>query len=51
MCSYKNFEFYKKYKQEYRKYGCATCNGYNSLKEIIEYSNGTPLECLFNKKR
>ena len=51
MCSYRNFEFYKKYKQEYRKYGgCVCCNGYDSLQEMIEYSNGTPLLCLVNKK-
>ncbi len=49
MCSYKNFTFYKIYKEEYRKYGCPCCNGYASLEQMIEYSNGTPLEVLIYK--
>ena len=49
MCSYKNFTFYKIYKEEYRKYGCPCCNGYASLEQMIEYSNGTPLEGLIYK--
>ena len=50
MCSYKNFTFYKKYKEEYRKYSCPCCNGYKNVEDMIEHSNGTPLKCLFYKK-
>ena len=47
MCSYKNFTFYKKYKEEYRKYSSPCCTGYKNVEDMIEHSNGTPLKCLF----
>ena len=50
MCSYKNLSLYKKYKEEYKSYSCCYCNGYSSEEEMIKYSNGTPLKCIYNKK-